>query len=82
MLVNMFSPKKKPLHETYKNETIQSSHDELEKAIQPIHKAEIQKFAFVKIPEVVPVEFSWTVRSASTIEKTETCCSLNALLQF
>ena len=28
------------------------------------------------------VEFSWTVGSASTIEKTETCCSLNALLQF
>ena len=28
------------------------------------------------------VKFSWTVGSASTIEKTETCCSLNALLQF
>ena len=24
------------------------------------------------------VEFSWTVGSTSTIEKTETCCSLNA----
>ena len=28
------------------------------------------------------VEFSWTVGSASTIENSETCCSLNALLQF
>ena len=28
------------------------------------------------------VEFSWTVGSGYTMEKTETCCSLNALLQF
>ena len=31
---------------------------------------------------IIIVEFSWTVGSASTIEKTETSCSLNALLQF
>ena len=34
------------------------------------------------VPPPPSVEFSWTVGSASTIEKTETCCSLNALLQF